>query len=205
MSKRGTGTIAGPFVMLPRSLLESTEWREQSINCRKLVDFLMVEHMRHAGRKNGHLVAPRTQLEAAGIGARHIGPAIDEAVKRGLVAVRRGSGRQPSCYALRWLPLGEMTSEGKSKERVATSEGKSLPMTSLRKPLGVPKGSHKAVGTSEGKSLQPVMTSLRALHEGKSPYRKSSTYQEKVDLSAESGETASPTGAAIIPLPRSAP
>ena len=53
----------------------------------------MLEHMRHAGRKNGQLLAPRRQLEKAGIGAQHVSAAIEATVSRGLVLVKRGTGR----------------------------------------------------------------------------------------------------------------
>jgi hypothetical protein len=46
----------------------------------------MLDHMRHGSRKNGQLLAPRRQLEAAGIG---------EMTSRSLVLVKRGAGRQP--------------------------------------------------------------------------------------------------------------
>ena len=55
------------FVKLPRDLLESTAWRSLSIHARRLIDFLLIEHMRHGGRENGRLLAPRRQFEAFGI------------------------------------------------------------------------------------------------------------------------------------------
>ena len=61
-----------PWVKSPRGLLASKAWRSMGINERRLIDFLMLEHMRHGGQRNGKLVAPRKQLEVAGIGARHI-------------------------------------------------------------------------------------------------------------------------------------
>ena len=94
-----------PFVMLPRSLLESPAWRGLGINARRLLDFLMLEHIKHGGRENGHLTAPREQLEAAGVGWRLITGAIAELQQAGLVDVARGRGRAPSRYALTWLPL----------------------------------------------------------------------------------------------------
>ena len=82
-----------PWVWLPRSLLHSMAWRGQSINCRRLIEFLMAEHMAHAGQENGQLVAPYRQLEEWGIGHRHIAPAILEAEQRALIVVERGALR----------------------------------------------------------------------------------------------------------------
>ncbi len=94
-----------PFVMLPRSLLSSTAWQSLNINARRFIDFLMLEHMRHGGQENGHLLAPRRQLYAFGIGAHYVSNAIDEADRLGLVDCKRGVGRRPSHYALTWLPV----------------------------------------------------------------------------------------------------
>src|SRR5262249_26486349 len=55
--------------------------------------------------KNGQLLAPRRQLEKAGIGAHFVSAAIEETVSLGLVLVKRGRGRRPNIYALSWLPL----------------------------------------------------------------------------------------------------
>jgi hypothetical protein len=133
------------FVKLYRDLLESDAWRSLSINARRLLDFLMIEHMRHGGKRNGFLLAPREQLEKCGIGARHISPAIEEAERVGLVDCKRGVGQRPSMYTLTWLQLSD-GSDPSNRWRfyLATSEGKPLLMTSEGKSQGYPKGSHKA-------------------------------------------------------------
>src|SRR5215472_18420561 len=98
------------FVKLPRTLLESEAWRSLGINARRFLEFLMLEHMRHGGKKNGSLLAPRRQLEQYGIGARYISHAIDEAERLGLVECERGVGRRPSVwlsYSCRWA-TGEL-------------------------------------------------------------------------------------------------
>ena len=82
----------------------------------------------------------------AGIGVQYVSSVIEETTSRGLVLVKRGGGRRPNVYALAWLPLFD----GSTVDRpwlagpVATSEGKSLRMTSLRKHVEYPKGSRKA-------------------------------------------------------------
>src|SRR5262249_55953317 len=116
------------FVKLPLKLLTSDAWRSLSINARRFIEFVMIEHMRHGGKANGTLLAPRQQLKLFGIGARHISGAIEEAVRGGFVSCLQGTGRQPNLYALTWLPPRDGIT-------VATSEGI---------PLGYPKGSRKA-------------------------------------------------------------
>jgi hypothetical protein len=95
------------FAKLPRDLLESTVWRSLSIHARRLVDFLLIEHMRHGGRENGSLLAPWEQLIAFGIHAHFVSTAIEETERIGLVDCKRGVGRAPSLYGLTWLPRGD--------------------------------------------------------------------------------------------------
>ncbi|HZT88323.1 MAG TPA: hypothetical protein VFA12_10150 [Stellaceae bacterium] len=145
-------TISGQFVHLPRSLLESAAWRELAINTRRFLDFLMIEHLRRGRKANGNLVAPRAQLEAFGIGARHISAAIEEAERLGLVDVKRGTGRRANRYALTWLPLFDGSAP--SNRWKMTSEGKSLLMTSLLQRNSFRREVTRPVATSQGKSLQ---------------------------------------------------
>ena len=95
------------FVKMPLALLESDAWRSLSINARRLIDFLMIEHMRHGGQQNGRLVAPRRQLCSFGINnGDRVTDAINEAEAAGLISVQRGNRRRPNTYALTWLPQG---------------------------------------------------------------------------------------------------
>jgi hypothetical protein len=113
------------FMMLPRGLIESDAWRDLTINARRFLDFLMIEHMRHGGRDNGYLLAPRRQLTAFGIGAHYISGAIDEVDRLGLVDCKRGIGRRPSCYSRTWLKVkggGVATDRWKVYRSVASAE-----------------------------------------------------------------------------------
>jgi hypothetical protein len=100
MSNRQNRPPAGqPWVWLTRELLCSDAWRALGINGRRFLEFLLIEHMTKAGKKNGELQAPRRQLEAFGISARHVSGAIEECCRLGLVDCRRGTGRRPSVYS----------------------------------------------------------------------------------------------------------
>jgi hypothetical protein len=97
------------FVKLPREVLESAAWRGLGINGRRFVDFLMIEHMRHGGKRNGFLLAPQRQLYDFGIGSHFVAGAIAEVERVGLVECKRGTGRRPSYYTLTWLSLSDGT------------------------------------------------------------------------------------------------
>lgn len=98
-----------PFVWISAELLVSPAWRAKSINCMRLIEFLMREHMAHGGKENGNLAAPYDQLQAWGIGRRLIRPAIEEAEALRLIEVRRGGKRNAvedhvSRYRLTFYP-----------------------------------------------------------------------------------------------------
>jgi hypothetical protein len=76
-------------------------------NARRFLDFLMIEHLRQAGKRNGFLLAPYRQLYEFGVGAHFVAGAIAEAEDAGLVDCKRGTGRRPNHYALTWLPLAD--------------------------------------------------------------------------------------------------
>ncbi|HEX3418212.1 MAG TPA: hypothetical protein VHT21_17680 [Stellaceae bacterium] len=98
-----------PWVKMPLDLIESDAWRSLGINDRRLIDFLMVEHMRHGGKENGELKAPRRQLVSSGIGEHFVSAAIRNAERLGLVDAHRHGKRVATTYALTWLPFHDGT------------------------------------------------------------------------------------------------
>jgi hypothetical protein len=107
--RKATGPPQGePWVWHSRELLESDAWRSRSIHCVRLVEFLEIEHMAHAGTENGNLVAPYRQLRKHGLHPRRTLTAIEEAEFLGLIVCERGSGgldiRTPSRYRLTYQP-----------------------------------------------------------------------------------------------------
>ena len=79
----------GAFVALEMDLLTSPAWRGQSIYCRRLLDRLMIEHLRHAGTENGKLQVSYRQFDEAGIPMRFIKATLAELGARGLAGDRR--------------------------------------------------------------------------------------------------------------------
>jgi hypothetical protein len=96
-----------PWVWHTQEMLLSAAWRARTIYCARLLDFLELEHMSHAGTENGNLAAPYTQLEAYSLRRGNISAAIEEAEMLGLLRCERGAriaGRpQPSRYRLTYL------------------------------------------------------------------------------------------------------
>jgi len=98
-----------PWVWLTRELLSSDAWRGMSINTRRFVDFLCIEHMNHAGTENGALIATHDQLTEYGLSPNCIRDAIDEGTFLGLLRLefqggRWGNTNRPSMYRLTFLP-----------------------------------------------------------------------------------------------------
>jgi hypothetical protein len=159
-----------PFVMLPLSLLDSPTWHSLSINARRFIDFLMIEHMKHGGKANGALLAPWNQLKQFGIAHRHVANAIEEAISLGFVDRRRGFGRSPNAYALTFLPPSGGGDPCNRWRSVAGSEGNLLHAGSEGNPPQVPKGTHKARSTSPKEPAKPQNEGFRR----EPPYKKAS-------------------------------
>jgi hypothetical protein len=88
--------------------LVSPAWRHQSVNTARLIAFLLIEQMNHAGTENGNLKATHEQLRIYGLGANSIRAAIEEAEFLGLVRFKRGGrwagSNQPTQFRLTFQP-----------------------------------------------------------------------------------------------------
>ena len=85
-----------PWQWLTLDLLNSKAWKKRSIGCVRLIEFLMIEHLRNGAKDNGNLKAPYSQLVEFGISRKLIAAAIVEAEQRGLIRVERG-GKKGTC------------------------------------------------------------------------------------------------------------
>lgn len=133
MSRARQRKLFGPprderWIWLPLGLLESEVWNARSINCIRLIEFLICEHARHAGRENGNLCAPYDQLEAVGLTRSLIRPSVEEAIELGLLRITITGGclagtKVPSRYRLTFYPTHDgapATNEWKlSNKRIA--------------------------------------------------------------------------------------
>jgi hypothetical protein len=109
-AKRNRPPQGESWIWLTADMLESVVWRSMSLNARKIVDRLIVEHLAHAGTENGNLITTYSDFQQFGLRRRSsIAPAIIEAETLGIIDVveRGGSAyaefRNPSRYALAWL------------------------------------------------------------------------------------------------------
>ncbi|MCB2081951.1 MAG: hypothetical protein H6908_00670 [Hyphomicrobiales bacterium] len=106
------------WVVVTQEMLFSPAWRGMSINCRRLMDFLMLEHMAHAGTENGNLYATYDQLEAFGIPRRLVHRTLTEAERLGLVLIERGGRKNqyhthPTRFTLTCYPALYADSTGR--------------------------------------------------------------------------------------------
>ena len=81
-----------PWCWLTTELLASEAWRALSVNGRRFIDFLMIEHTSHAATENGNLGVTYDQLVEFGLTRRLIKESIRETVFLGLVRVMQKGG-----------------------------------------------------------------------------------------------------------------
>lgn len=94
-----------PFAWMTTAMLSHPAWRSLSLNARRIIDFLQIEHRAHAGLENGNLAAPYDQLQRVGVTRRLIRRALTELEAAGFLRVtHRGGmwqgGKSPSRYRL---------------------------------------------------------------------------------------------------------
>jgi hypothetical protein len=159
MTRKARSQKAEPFVMLPRDLLESDAWKEQSLMCRRLIDTLMLEHMAHGGKQNGALIATRRQLEKFGLRRNSIASAICEAEELGLADCHRGARRVASTFTLTWLPHrdGSPPSNRWREYRVPASERRPEAEASERPRRLAPKMATKTLAPKMATNKAPKM------------------------------------------------
>ena len=98
-----------PWGWFSFELLESAAMRSLSVNGRRVLDRIRLEHMAHAGLENGRLKVTWLDFEKFGVGRRFIPGAHAEAIAAGIVAitqrmkpgVKRGLDRHENFFA-RW-------------------------------------------------------------------------------------------------------
>ena len=101
------------FAWFTSKLMRSPAFRAMSLNARKLVDRVQIEHMSQGGASNGNLVVTYADLVEWGIRRNSIAPAIAEVVALGLLEHRPGrashiAGRgHPQIFRISWLPTAD--------------------------------------------------------------------------------------------------
>ena len=98
-----------PFIWMTKNMLGSITHLALGIHARRILDFLLYEHMAHGGKENGNLAAPYKQLEVWGLTSADVRKGFEELFVTGFVRLTkqglRTQGRgEPARYALTWLP-----------------------------------------------------------------------------------------------------
>jgi hypothetical protein len=97
------------YIKLRREMLEAPGWRALTPAAKCVIERLIIEHMRHAGKDNGRLICTFDDFEEYGIRRKSIAPAIRLAVELGFIHVtqagwRSAGYRRPAHYRLTFLP-----------------------------------------------------------------------------------------------------
>jgi hypothetical protein len=112
------------FIWVTKEMLCRPNWYKLSVNARRVVERVCIEHLAHGGTENGRLIVTHHDLRAYGISPRHIADAIREAEAFGWIDVRRGeriAGKpKPSTMALTWQPLAEPKQPANDRWRKVT-------------------------------------------------------------------------------------
>ena len=115
-------TDQGPWIALTHDFLVSPALCSLSINARRALDRLILEHLRHGGTENGRLVCPYSDFESARVSRNLIADALDELSAMGFVQVTRGRAGDGTPHANRY----RLTFTGSSDGLPATNEWKSV-------------------------------------------------------------------------------
>jgi hypothetical protein len=82
-----------PWSWYSVEMMRSDAWRDMSINARRMLDLLEIEHLAHGGYENGNLVITYDQFVAGGIRRASIFATIAELERLGWIEVTRGGYR----------------------------------------------------------------------------------------------------------------
>ena len=103
------------FAWIPFELLSAPVWASLSINARRVLDRLMVEHVAQGGLANGELCVSYDQFVEAGCSRRLVSTAIAELEAAGVAAVRRrgriAGENLPNWYRLTWMGARDANGE----------------------------------------------------------------------------------------------
>ena len=82
-----------PWSWYSVEMMRSDAWRDMSVNARRMLDLLEIEHLAHGGYENGNLVMTYDQFVTSGIRRASIFATITELERLGWIEVSRGGYR----------------------------------------------------------------------------------------------------------------
>jgi len=119
-----------PYFQFPLELIGSVVLAALSLGARRVLDRLIVEHLKNAGKENGRFTVSYTQLGAhAGVHQKDVAGALAELVDLGLLVIQHGerpkgaARSRPNCYRLTFLPDYEGVWPSKEWRRFEPSDG----------------------------------------------------------------------------------
>lgn len=147
----------GNWMAITRDMIESPAWRALSVNARKALDRLMLEHLAHAGHENGNLICTYENFAAYGVTRRFISAAIRELVFFGWIRITHGETcsevRPPNIYRLTWKPSTEFPAtnewKGITEEHVKAWKAKRQADSKNKPPPPESNDSHPTKGVQE--------------------------------------------------------
>ena len=109
MSKPKPKTIPGQFVPHRLEMLQSLAWRSLSGTARRVLERLEIEHMLHAGQKNGRLICTYNDFAEHGIRRKSVAPAKRQLCATGFLEITQRGRRsadhgEPARHRLTYLP-----------------------------------------------------------------------------------------------------
>lgn len=117
-------TDQGGWIAITRDFLESAAYRSLSVNARKALDRLLIEHISHGRCANGNMIVTHDQLYEYGVTFGSIADALEELAYKGLVKMQKGRAgngtAHPTIYTL--------TFDGTHDGLPATNEWKAFTM-----------------------------------------------------------------------------
>jgi hypothetical protein len=130
MKDRNKKTKDGPWIKLRLEMLASPAWIALGPAAKRVIERLVIEHLRHGGRDNGHLICTHRDFADYGIRYPSIAPAIRQAVDLGFVEITERGWRaagygKPAKYRLTFILDANPTDEWKQFKPAPNGAGKS--------------------------------------------------------------------------------
>lgn len=121
-------TDQGGWMAITRDFLEAPAYRTLSVNARKCLDRLIIEHIGHARLENGRLIVTHEQFIDYGVTGEYVGDALDELAYKGLIKAERGKAGNGTAHPT----VFTLTFDGTHDGGKASNEWKKFTMAEAR-------------------------------------------------------------------------
>ncbi|MCB1469256.1 MAG: hypothetical protein KDK08_19430 [Rhizobiaceae bacterium] len=118
----------GGWFAITRDFLESAAFRSLSVNARKCLDRLIIEHISHNRLENGRLIVTHEQFIEYGVTGEYVGDALDELAYKGLLKAERGKAGNGTAHPT----IFTLTFDGRRDGLPATDEWKKCTLAEAR-------------------------------------------------------------------------